>query len=339
MHRIGGDFYGGKKMEYRQLGNTGVKVSSLCLGTAFRSQDDEQVCIQVINQAIELGCNFIDTALYGGGRSETIVGKAIKQKRDDIVVCTKIFGTLGNSPNHTGLSRLNLMRGVEESLRRLQTAHIDLYLLHSFDPQTPLEETLRALDDMVSQGKVRYVGCSNFRSWKIIEALWVSDRRNLVPFVCIQNQYNLLNRWEMEPDLMPLCREHGLGIMTYSPLAIGLLTGHFRRGLKPLPGTPWSKGVGRGLSAHKYNFEEAMTERVDTIVQTLIDIGQQNHRTPAQVALGWILDHPEITAPIVGADFPEHVDEVFQTTDWRLPPEARAKLDEVSEVKLPSKYA
>ena len=326
-------------MEYRNLGNTGVKVSSICLGTAFRGQDDEQICMQVINQAIEFGCNFIDTALYGGGRSETIVGKAIKEKRDDIVLCTKVYGTVGNTPNHKGLSRLNLMRGVEDSLRRLQTDHIDLYLMHSFDRETPLEETLRALDDMVHQGKGHYVGCSNFRSWKIMEALWVSDRRNLAPFVCIQNQYNLLNRWEMEPDLMPLCSEHGLGIMTYSPLAIGLLTGHFRRGQEPPPGTPWSKGVGRGLSAHKYNFEEAMTERVDRIVRTLIDIGRKNSRTPAQVALAWILDHEQITAPIVGADLPEHVDEVFATSDWRLPAEDRATLDEVSAVDLPAKYA
>ena len=222
-------------MEYRKLGHTGGKVSEICLGTAFRAQDDEQRCIEVIDRAIDLGCNFIDSAFYGEGRSETVVGKAIRDKRHEVVLCTKIFGTRYQDPNNGGLTRLNLMRGVEDSLTRLQTDHIDLYLLHSFDTGTPLEETLGALDDMVRTGKVRYIGCSNFRAWKIVEALWQSDRRNLARFVCIQNQYNLLNRWEIEPDLMPLCHEHGLGIMTYSPLAIGLLTGQFRRGQAPPP--------------------------------------------------------------------------------------------------------
>lgn len=295
-------------MEYRRLGKTGVKVSSICLGTAFRAQDDEATCIRVIDRAIDLGCDFIDTALYGAGRSEEIVGRAIKDKRDEVFLCTKVSSSLGKGTNRKGLSRLNLMRAVEDSLQRLQTEHIDLYLLHSFDPQTPLEETLRGLDDMVHQGKVRYIGCSNFRSWKIVESLWVSDRRNLMSFVCIQNQYNLLNRWELEPDLMPLCREQGLGIMAYSPLAIGLLSGHYRRGQEPPKGTPWSKTEGHGLSAHKYDFEEAMTERVDRIVQTLIDIGQEHDKTPAQVAIAWILDRPEVTAPILGADSLAHVD-------------------------------
>lgn len=326
-------------MEYRRLGNTGVSVSSLCLGTAFRAQDDEDICIRVIHRALDLGCNFVDTAFYGHGRSEQIVGKAMRDRRDDVFLCTKIFGTGGAGPNRTGLSRLNLMRGVEASLDRLQTDHIDLYLCHSFDPHTPLEETLRAFDDMVHQGKVRYIGCSNFAAWKIMEALWTSDRRNLAPFVCLQNQYNLLNRWEFEPDLMPLCREQGLGFMTYSPLAIGLLTGHYRRGQEPPAGTVWSKTEGHGLSAHKYNFEDAMTERVDRIVQTLIDIGQRHDRTPAQVAIAWILDHPEVTAPIIGADRLEHVDDGFGAADWRLQAEDRTALDEVSHQAPPVKFA
>lgn len=328
-------------MKYRPLGHTGVKLSALCLGTAFRAQDDEQICIQVIDRALDFGCNFIDTAFYGEGRSETVVGKAIKDKREEVFLCTKIFGTRHPSPNHNGLTRLNLVRGVEDSLNRLQTDHIDLYLLHSFDPNTPLEETLRALDDMVRSGKVRYIGCSNFSAWKIVEALWQSDRRNLARFVCIQDQYNLLNRWEIEPDLMPLCREHGIGIMTYSPLAIGLLTGQFRRGQAPPPGNnPWNKKEpGRGFSAHKYDFETAMTERVDQIVQTLIDIGSRHDRTPAQVAIAWILDHPEVTAPILGADQPEQVDEAFQAVEWHLPTEERQALDEVSQVDMPAKWA
>lgn len=326
-------------MEYRNLGKTGIKVSRICLGTAFRGQAEESTCIRVIERAIELGCNFIDTALYGNGKSETIVGKALKGKRDDIVLTTKVFGSLGTSPNHSGLSRLNLMRAVEGSLQRLQTDHIDLYLLHAFDPNTPFEETLRALDDMVRQGKVRYIGCSNFRVWKVMEALWISDRSNLERFVCIQSQYNLLNRHEIEPDLMPLCRQFGLGIMTYSPLAIGLLSGRFRRGQPPPPGTPWSPGPLSGLSPHKYNFEEAMTERVDRIVQTLIDIGVKHGKPPSQVAVAWILDHEEISAPILGADLPEQVDEVFGALDVQLEREERAVLDDVSTIEEPKTYA
>ena len=272
-------------MEYRPLGRTGIRVSSLCLGTAFRAQDDEATCIRVIDRAIELGCTFIDTAIYGQGRSEEIVGKALKGKRDEVVLCTKVVNSLGAGPNRDGLSWLNVLRAVEASLDRLQTDHIDLYLLHSFDPHTPLEETLRALDDLVSQGKVRYIGCSNFRAWKVMEALWTSDAHNLHSFVCIQDQYNLINRWELEPDMIPLCREQGIGIMPYSPLAIGLLTGHYRRGQEPPVGTVWSKAEGRGLSAHKYNFEEAMTERVDGIVQALVDIGQAHDKTRRRLRL------------------------------------------------------
>ena len=326
-------------MEYRFLGRTGVKVSPICLGTAFRSQEDEQTCIRVIDRAIDLGCNFIDTALYGGGRSEAVVGKALKGKRDDIVLTTKIFGTLGDGPNRSRLSRLNLMAGIEASLQRLETDHIDLYLLHAFDTETPLDETLRALNDMVQQGKVRYIGCSNFKAWKVMEALWISSERNLAPFACIQSQYNLLNRFEIEPELMPLCREQGIGIMTYSPLAIGLLSGQFRRGQEPPPQTPWSRGENRGMSPHKYSLEEAMDEFNDRIVQTLVDIGQRHGRTPGQVAIAWILDHEEISAPILGADLPEHVDEIWAGLDWQLNTAERALLDEVSQRPAPRKFA
>ena len=174
-----------------------------------------------------------------------------------------------------------------------------------------------------------------------MEALWISDRRHLNRFVCIQNQYNLLNRFELEPDLMPLCREQGIGIMTYSPLAIGLLTGKFRRGQDgPGGNNPWNKDEeGRGFSAHKYDLETAMTDRVERIVATLVEIARRHDRTPGQVAIAWILDHPEITAPILGADLPAHVDEAFAAAEWKLPEEERIALDEVSEVKMPDKWA
>ncbi len=325
-------------MEYRYIGRTGVRVSPICLGTAFRGQTDEKMCIRTIDRAIELGCNFIDTALYGEGVSETIVGKALKGRRHNIVICTKVHGTLGSSPAQHGLTRINLIRSVESSLKRLQTDYIDLYLLHSFDPDTPVEEIVQTLDDLVHQGKVRYTGCSNWPVRKVVEALWVSDKRNLASFKCLQYQYSLQNRWEFEPELAPLCREFGLGMIAYSPLAIGLLTGRFRRGDTPPEHSPWGHNPASGLSRFKYNFEEAMTEQMDRIVWALIDIGRKYGKTPAQVALSWILDHPEITAPILGADQPDQVDEVFGAIGWTLDREHRLTLDELSVPDMPAKY-
>ncbi|MBM3263330.1 MAG: aldo/keto reductase [candidate division Zixibacteria bacterium] len=326
-------------MDYRFMGKTGLNVSSICLGTAFRGQVDEHVCIRVIDRAIGGGCTFIDTALYGSGRSETILGRALKGKRENIVLCTKIYGTLGDAPHHTGLTRVNLMRGVEASLKRLQTDYIDVYLLHAFDPNAPVEEVVRTLDDIVHQGKVRYIGCSNWPAYKIMEALWVSDRRNLAPFFCLQNQYSLLNRWEFEPELMPICRQHGLGMMAYSPLGLGLLTGRFRREVAPPEDSPWGSDPAPGLSRSKYPFEQAMTEQADNIIQTLIDMGAKYEKTPAQMAIAWVLDHPEVTAPILGADLPEHVDEALGAVGWTLEREDRALLDELSTPRMPLKFS
>ncbi len=318
-------------MEYRNLGHAGVKVSPICLGTAFRGQEDDAVCIRTVERALDLGCNFIDTAnVYGQGRSEQILAKALKGKRDDVFLASKVTSPIGPGPNDQGYSRYHIMRKIERSLKRLQTDHLDLYLLHSFDPTTPINETLRTLDDLVRQGKVRYIGCSNFNAYQIVEALWTSDVHNLEPFACLQSQYNLLNRWEIEPDLMPVCKKHGLGMMTFSPLAIGLLTGRFRRGQPPPPGTPWAQG--------SYEFEKAMSEQNDRIIQKLIEIGQNREKTPAQVAIAWVLDHPEITAAMIGPDTPEHVDENFGAVGWQLTPEERAALDEVSEVEGPQRY-
>ena len=328
-----------KMMEYRSLGRTGVRVSPICLGTAFRSQEDEEVCVRVVEHAIDRGCNFIDTALYGEGRSEKVVGRAIKGRRDNVVLTTKIFKTLGENPNTDRLNRLNIMSGIEASLRRLGTDYIDLYLLHTFDKDTPLDETLRALDDLVRQGKVRYIGCSNFVAWKMVEALWISGEKGLASFVCTQSQYNLLNRVEVEPDLMPLCKQFGIGIMAYSPLAIGLLTGRFRRGQTPPEGTPWSIGENTGLSPHKYNIEDALDEFNDRIIETLVGVSRRYDMTPAQVAIAWILDHDEISAPIVGADLPEHVDEVIEGLKWSLPGEERTLLDQVSDRPVLRKYS
>ncbi|MCC7263718.1 MAG: aldo/keto reductase [Candidatus Latescibacteria bacterium] len=316
-------------MEYRKLGRTGLKVSRICLGTAFRAfwhnQSDEATCIKVIEKAVELGCNFIDCAnYYFAGRCEEVLGKAVAAmgKRDDLVITSKVWSPIGEGPNDRGLSRFHIMREAERSLKRLGLDHIDLYLLHHWDGDTPLDETLRAMDDLVRQGKARYVGACNFTAAQAVEALWVAEVGGYDPLVCLQNHYNLLSRRECEPELLPRCSRHGLGMITYSPLAIGLLSGRFRRGQTPPPGPPWSGG--------QYEFEKAMTPQADAVVQQLIDIAAARGCTPAQVAIAWVLDHPEISAPIIGPDFPAQVEEVFGALDLKLAAEERAALDQVS---------
>ena len=318
-------------MDYRSLGIAGVRVSPICLGTAFRGQEDDDVCIRTIERAIDLGCNFIDTAnYYGRGRSERILARALKGKRDDIVLASKVCSPMGDGPNDRGLSRFAIMREIERSLRRLETDHLDLYILHQFDPHTRLEETMRTMDDLVRQGKVRYVGVSNFGAARLSETLWVCDRGDYEPPVCLQIRYNLLGRYDIEPEVMPLCRRHGVGITTFSPLAIGLLTGRFRRGQPAPTDTPWGK--------NKYKLENSLTEQNDRIIGKLIDIAEKLDKTPAQVAIAWILDHPEVAAAIIGPDTPEHVDENMGAAGWALEPEDRAALDEVSEVEGPQRY-
>ena len=212
-------------MDYRRFGSTGVKVSPICLGSAFRGRPADDVCKATIKQAIDLGVNFIDVAnIYQEGHSERLVGEVLKGRRDQFVLTTKVGSSMGTGPNDIGLSRVHILREVEHSLRRLQTDHIDIYLVHQPDPTTPHEETLRALDDLVHQGKVRYLGCSNYAAWQVCAALWTSDHAGLTPFIGVQNHYNLLRR-SPERELLPFCREQGLGVMTFSPLAVGLLSG------------------------------------------------------------------------------------------------------------------
>lgn len=319
-------------MPYVRLGRLGVKVSRICLGTAFRGQDDDAVAVRVIHRAIDLGCNFIDCAnSYGRGRCEAVLGRAIRGRRDDLFLTSKVDSRIGPGPNDAGLSRYHILREVERSLTRLGTDRIDLYLLHSWNAEAPLDETLRATDDLVRQGKVVYVGACNFSATEVVEALWAADRAGLAPLACLQNQYNLLNRWEIEPELLPLVERHGLGLMTYSPLAIGLLTGRFRRGQTPPADSPWGRG--------NYDFDRAMSPQADAVVQALIDVGRRHGRTPAQAAMAWLLDHEEVTAPMIGPDLPEHVDETFGAIGWPLPAEERALLDAVSRVDLPRLYA
>jgi aryl-alcohol dehydrogenase-like predicted oxidoreductase len=323
-------------MQYVRLGKTGVKVSRICLGTAFRGywhgQNDERSSLDAFRRAIDLGCNFIDCAnIYFAGRCEELVGKAIKEagNRDDLVITSKVRSPVGEGPNDSGSSRLHIMREVEKSLKRMQLDHIDLYQLHAYDPETPLEETFSAMNDLVRQGKIRYVGVCNFSAAQVMEALWTAEKVGLDTFASLQSHYNLLRRWEIEPELMPLCRERGLGLITFSPLAVGLLTGRFRRGQPPAAGSPWES---------QYNFKESLTARGDAVIGKLVEIAGERNATPAQIAIAWILDHPEITAPIIGPDLPEHVEETFGALEVELTEEERQSLDGLSQWVAPSTY-
>jgi aryl-alcohol dehydrogenase-like predicted oxidoreductase len=314
-------------MDYVRLGRAGVKVSRLCLGTAFRGywngHTEEATAIRTVETAIDLGCNFIDCAnYYYQGRCEDLLGKAIKGKREDLVVTTKVWSRIGEGPNDQGLSRFAIMREVERSLNRLQTDYIDIYLLHNWDPNTELDETLKAFDDLVRQGKVRYVGACNFTAAQTVEALWTAERGGLDPFFVLQNQYNILQRWDIEPEILPICRQYGMGMMTYSPLAVGLLTGRFRRGQTPPADSAWTAGD---------RFDAALDEKTEQIIQQLVDIGEAQNKTPAQVAIAWILANDDVTAPIIGPDRPEHVEEVFGALDVEFSAEQLQALDELSQ--------
>jgi aryl-alcohol dehydrogenase-like predicted oxidoreductase len=313
-------------MNYRRLGQTGIKVSPICLGAGVRGPLDEQRFRHTIAHAIDLGCNFIDCANnYGVGQSERLLGQVIKEKREQLVLTSKVFTRVGPGPNDQGLSRRHILLEVERSLKKLQTDWIDIYYMHRPDLDTRIEETLRTMEDLVRQGKVRYIGASNYTAIQVVELLWAADRLGLEPIACLQNHYNLLHRTEVEPELLAVCRRYGLGLMTYSPLAVGLLSGRFRWGAMPPPDTYWDQ----------QRLETALSERVDQVIGTLVELAAQRRATPAQLALAWLLDHGEITAPIVGADRPEYVDDMVGALAITLTSQERQVLDAVSQMELP----
>jgi 1-deoxyxylulose-5-phosphate synthase len=308
-------------MEYRRLGRVGVKVSRICYGAGVRGELDEERFVRSLERAIELGCNFIDCGnTYGHRQSETLLGRTIKRKRDDLVITTKVSTPVGSGPNDRGLSRFHVMREAERSLRKLDTDRIDVYYMHHPDPETDPEETLRALEELVRQGKVRYVGASNHSGAQVVELLWTAQRLGAAPVVCLQNEYSLLRRRRVEEDLLPVVRRFGLGLVAYSPLAIGLLSGRLRRGEVPPPGGYWTRE----------RLEAALVGRSEGVVATVVALARERGCTPAQLAIAWLLDHPELTAPISGADTPEYVEEVFGALEIRLSADERRRLDEVS---------
>lgn len=311
-------------IEYVRFGKSGVKVSQLCLGTmTFGATADEATSFAIMDRYVELGGTFLDTAdQYGTGVSEEIVGRWIKARgnRQDIFLASKGYMPMGPGPNDTGLSRYHLMRACEDSLRRLQTDVLDLYQIHRWDPECPVEETMETLNDLVRQGKVKYVGCSNLKAYQLARFLQVAKENHWPRFVSMQPIYSALNR-SIEAEILPLCDEEGLGVMVYNPLAGGMLTGKYKRG-EPLP-------AGARLEANPMYYVRYYTEQALDIVEGFVAQAQARGVTPAQLALAWVLAEPRVTCPILGARSVEQLNDTVQGYTLKLTPEERAAIPAV----------
>jgi aryl-alcohol dehydrogenase-like predicted oxidoreductase len=320
-------------MEYRRLGRTGLKVSELCMGSMqFGWTADESTSHQILSKAFDEGINFIDSAdVYSrwvegndGGVAEEIIGSWMKNShipRDQIILATKVRAPVGEGPNDQGLSRAHIFNAVEASLRRLNTDYIDLYQTHYFDEETPIEETLTALDDLVHQGKVRYIGCSNYPAWRLMGALWASDVSRLVHYDSLQPHYNLVHRAEFERELAHVCRTYGLGVIPYSPLGGGFLTGKYRKDQIP--------DSARQGSARRY-----FSERNWKLLDQMDALGQEKGGASiSQIALAWLLSDPLITSPIIGPRTLKQLQDNLGAAGLRLITEEKRMLDESSDWK------
>lgn len=282
-------------MELRQFGRTGVKVSSICLGAMmFGGKTNPEDSYAIIDRALDDGINFIDTAnVYNRGRSEEVVGEALKRngKRNHVVLATKVHGQMSDDPNDMGTSRRHIIDQCEQSLRRLQTDHIDLYQLHRPRSDTPIDETLRALDDLVRSGKVRYIGTSTFAAWQLVESIYVSKELGANRFVCEQPPYHLLDR-RVERELIPAARTYGIAVIPWSPLAGGLLTGKYKRGQEPPEGARFADPNPR--------FRARMNDRIYDVIEPLEEMAAGKGCTISQLALAWVEQQPGVTSPIIG---------------------------------------
>ncbi|HJR80019.1 MAG TPA: aldo/keto reductase [Anaerolineales bacterium] len=325
-------------MQFRYLGRTGLKVSELCLGAmTFGRESSEEVSYQMLDCFVEAGGNFIDTAnVYSRGVSEEILGRWLKDKhRDDFIIATKVRFSMGSGPNDLGLSRKHILSAVEASLRRLNTSYIDLYQVHMWDLGTPLEETLEVLNQLVTSGKVRYLGASNYAGYQLQKAVDLSRARGWEPFSCLQPLYNLLDR-SFEWELLPVCEAEGVGVIPWSPLRGGWLSGKYRRGMSgPPPDTRIEEAAKQGWSE---SWNAYANERTWQVIDTLLAVATEVERTPAQVALKWLLQQPTVTAPIIGARTLAHLDDNLGATGWSLAPEQVTRLDHASAMPLPYPY-
>ena len=314
-------------MDYVRLGSTGLKVSRVCLGCMTYGSSkwrawvlDEEASRPLLRRALELGVNFFDTAdMYSDGVSEEVTGRALKDfaKRHEVVLATKVFFPTGPGPNDRGLSRKHIFDAIDASLKRLGTDYVDLYQIHRYDPETPIGETLEALHDVVQTGKARYIGASSMWAWQFAEALALSDRRGWSRFVSMQNHYNLVYR-EEEREMLPLCRVEGIGVIPWSPLARGLLTGSRTRGKSDA--TPRAKSD---------DFVRQLYEESDfDVVDRVLELAKRRGVPPAQIALAWLLRQPGVTAPIVGASKMEHLETAVAAVPIKLSDEESRFLEE-----------
>jgi aryl-alcohol dehydrogenase-like predicted oxidoreductase len=314
-------------MHTRSLGSTGLQVAPLCLGgNVFGWTCDEPTSFEVLDAYMAGGGNFIDTAdVYSrwapghtGGESEAVLGRWMQARgnRAEVIIATKAGSPMGDGPNQRGLSRQHIMHAVEASLRRLQTDYIDLYQAHFDDPHTPLDETLRAFDDLIRQGKVRYIGASNYHSWRLMQALWTSDRHGYAAYVCLQPKYNLVDRAEFEAELAPMCQAMGLGVISYSSVAGGFLSGKYRRdGAMPT--------TARAGTVQQRYFHARGWAVLDAVLQ----VAEARGATPTQVALSWLLAKPVITAPIASATSVAQLRELLGAVKLQLTAEEIALLE------------
>lgn len=302
-------------MQYGRLGNTGLMVSELCLGCmTFGRETDETVSKEIVARFLDAGGNFIDTAdVYSQGVSEEITGRAIRGVRDDVVLATKVRFPMGDGPNDVGLSRKHITRGCDASLKRLGTDYIDLYQAHCWDAATPLEETLSALTDLVRAGKVRYVGVSNFTAWQLAKALATSELRGFERFVCLQPQYSLVER-SIEREILPICREEGLGVIPWSPLGGGFLSGKYRRDQRP----PEDSRIAAAEEAMEEHWSRRATERNWRVLDAVGEISEATGKSYAQVALNWLLRQDGVTAPIIGARTMKQLEDNLGAAGWKL---------------------
>ena len=318
-------------MEYVNFGSAGVKVSPIALGLGLRGQSSRTKAQRLIEHAIDSGVNLIDCAnVYGlgddrrvRGTSEQVLARVLKKKRDDVVITSKVHSPMGDGPNDLGSSRYHILRQVENSLHRLETDRIDVYLLHGWDVETPIDETARALDDLVSSGKVRYVGACNFAAWQVCKMLWVQDKAGADPLIAVQNQYSLLMR-SPEIELFGIIRDQGLGAMAYSPLAVGLLSGAYGTDGSASPGSLWCR------ADRVDRLRAAMTPETAAVIDAVRDIAAERGKTMTQVAVNWVLSHPEITVAISGSDTVEQLDDNLGALGWELTTEELDRLNTVS---------
>ena len=309
-------------MEFRKLGSSGLKVSEIGLGgNNFGWWAGEPTSVTVINHAIDLGINYIDTAdMYDKGNSEKFIGKATKGKRPQVIIATKCGYPMGDGPNDKGASRYHIIKSVDASLQRLQTDYIDLYQIHLPDPTTPIEETLRALDDLVRTGKVRYIGCSNFAAWQLCEALWTSNVNNLQSFVTVQPRYNILER-QVEIELVPCCQAYGIGIIPWGPLAGGFLTGKYR---------PGEKAPADGRLSKSTIYDNIFTEANWSKLVKLEAFATERGHTIGELAIAWLLAKPWVSTVIAGARKIEQVSTNVAAVEWKLTAGEVAEVDDIS---------